>query len=121
QSIESLAFRQSAAYSRAIYVNKCSFCHDDSLAGSPPEFPSLVNIGSRLTRPQIASLIGTGKGRMPGFPNLTMAQKNVIADFLVSGLNKELSGSGPLPPAMKYHLTGYNRFLDPDGYPGVLP
>ena len=22
---------------------------------------------------------------------------------------------------MKYHLTGYNRFLDPDGYPAVLP
>ena len=119
--IASLAVTQSASDSRALYVSQCSVCHGDSLAGSPPEFPSLVNIGSRLTRPQIASLIGTGKGRMPGFPNLTMAQKNVIADFLVSGLNKELSGSGPLPPAMKYHLTGYNRFLDPDGYPGVLP
>ena len=22
---------------------------------------------------------------------------------------------------MKYHLTGYNRFLDPDGYPAVAP
>ena len=119
--IASLAVTQSASDSRALYVSQCSVCHGDSLAGSPPEFPSLVNIGSRLTRPQIASLIGTGKGRMPGFPNLTMAQKNVIADFLVSGQNKELSGSGPLPPAMRYHLTGYNRFLDPDGYPGVLP
>jgi len=119
--IASLAITESGSDSRALYVSQCSVCHGDSLAGSPPAFPSLIGIGSRLTRAQIVDLIRTGKGRMPAFPNLNAEQKNVIADFLTTAQNKELASAGPLPPAMKYHLTGYNRFLDPDGYPGVLP
>ncbi len=116
--------------SRALYVSQCSVCHGDKLAGSPPAFPSLIGIGARLNFAQIVSTIRNGKGRMPGFPNLTSQQTNAIADFLANGQRidrsavipqKEVSGPGPPPPAMKYHLTGYNRFLDPDGYPAVLP
>ena len=29
--------------------------------------------------------------------------------------------SGPEPDRIKYHFTGYHRFLDPDGYPAVAP
>ena len=32
---------------RQIYMNQCAICHRDNMAGSPPEFPSLQNIGSR--------------------------------------------------------------------------
>ena len=107
--------------SRALYISQCSVCHGDKLAGSPPEFPALQKIGSRLNFAQIVSTIRDGKGRMPGFPNLTAEQMNAIADFLANGQNKELANTGPLPPTEKYHLTGYNRFLDPDGYPAVVP
>ncbi len=116
--------------SRALYISQCSVCHGDKLAGSPPEFPSLIKIGARLNFAQIVSAIRDGKGRMPGFPNLSAEQTNAIADFLANGQSvdrravtpqKELASSGPLPPPMKYHLTGYNRFLDPDGYPAVVP
>jgi quinoprotein glucose dehydrogenase len=34
---------------------------------------------------------------------------------------KEVASSGPAPAAMKYHFTGYHKFLDPDGYPAVAP
>src|SRR6266852_6057498 len=110
--------------SRALYISQCSVCHGDTLAGSPPEFPSLQKISSRLNFAQIVSTIRDGKGRMSGFPNLTAEQTRAIADFLANGQNipqKELASTGPPPPAMKYHLTGYNRFLDPDGYPAVAP
>jgi quinoprotein glucose dehydrogenase len=116
--------------SRALYLSQCSVCHGDKLAGSPPAFPSLVGIGARFNYAQIVSTIRSGKGRMPGFPNLTDEQTNTIADFLANGQSvdrsavttqKEVASSGPPPPAMKYHLTGYNRFLDPDGYPAVRP
>jgi len=116
--------------SRALYVDQCSICHGDKLAGSPPAFPSLLGIGARLSYAQIVSTIRSGKGRMPGFPNLTAEQTNAIADFLANGQSidrlaagaaKEVAGARPPSPAMKYHLTGYNRFLDPDGYPAVLP
>ncbi len=110
--------------SRALYISQCSVCHGDTLAGSPPAFPSLIGIAARLNFAQIVSTIRDGKGRMPGFPNLTAEQMNAIADFLANGQSasqKKLTTSGPLPPVMKYHLTGYNRFLDPDGYPAVAP
>jgi quinoprotein glucose dehydrogenase len=107
--------------SRALYLSQCSVCHGEKLAGSPPSFPSLVGIGARLSYAQIASTIRSGKGRMPGFPSLTDEQSNAIADFLANGQSKEVTDAGPPLPAMKYHLTGYNRFLDSDGYPAVRP
>ena len=109
---------------RALYTSQCAVCHGDKLTGSPPSFPSLVGIGRRLNFMQIVSTIRSGKGRMPGFPNLTDQETSAIADFLSNGQSsraeqKELARKGQRAPAMKYHLTGYNRFLDPDGYPAV--
>jgi len=117
----SLAVTENASNARSLYVSQCGVCHGEKLAGSPPAFPSLIGVGARLSHAQIISTIGAGKGRMPAFPNLTDEQKDALADFLAGGINKELASNGPLPPAMKYHLTGYNRFLDPDGYPAVAP
>jgi quinoprotein glucose dehydrogenase len=116
-----LAVSGNESTSRALYISQCSVCHGDKLSGSPPEFPSLIKIGARLNFTQIVSAIRDGKGRMPGFPNLTAEQMNAIADFLANRQSKELASAGLLPPTEKYHLTGYNRFLDPDGYPAVLP
>jgi len=106
---------------RALYSSQCSACHHDDLEGAPPDFPSLVGVGRRLNYAQIASIIRDGRGRMPGLPGLTPDQTNAIADFLSNGQAKEIVSSGPRLPAMKYHLTGYNRFLDPDGYPATAP
>ena len=58
---------------------------------------------------------------MPGFPNLYEDQLNALVNFLLTGENKELSSAEPLPPGMKYRLTGYRRFLDPEGYPAIGP
>jgi len=116
-----LADSANATGARALYLNQCSICHRDDLKGSPPNFPSLEGVGERLNFTQILTVIHDGKGRMPGFPGLSDAQANAIADFLANGQSKELVSSGPQLPAMKYHLTGYNRFLDPEGYPAVAP
>ena len=106
---------------RALYTSQCAVCHRDDRKGSPPNIPSLVDVGSRLNAEQIGKIIHDGKGRMPGFPNLTPEQSNAITYFLASGNDKEIVSSGPQLPAMKYHLSGYNRFLDPDGYPAIAP
>ncbi len=106
---------------KSIYFNQCGVCHGEKLAGSPPAIPSLAGIGDRLTPQQIESTIKSGKGRMPGFPNLSEDQLFALVEFLMSGENKELESSGPPPPGMKYRFTGYKRFLDPDGYPAIAP
>jgi quinoprotein glucose dehydrogenase len=106
---------------RGIYLSQCGVCHGEKMMGSPPAIPALAGVGDRLAPQQIAATIAAGKGRMPGFPNLSDDQLSALVAYLTSGESKELSGSGPLPVPAKYRFTGYHKFLDPDGYPAVLP
>ena len=117
-----LAETSNIAGARALYSSQCSVCHHDDLKGAPPDFPSLVGVDARLSFSQIEATIHDGKGRMPGFPNLTPQQTRAVADFLANGQSKEVSSAAAEQlPAMKYHLMGYNRFLDPEGYPAIAP
>ncbi len=106
---------------KTLYLNQCGVCHGENLQGSPPELPSLVGVGDRMSAPDIVMTIRNGKGRMPGFPNISEDQLFVLLTFLTTGESKELTSTGPPPPTSKYRFTGYRRFLDPDGYPAVKP
>ena len=116
-----LAESTNSTGARALYQTQCGICHGDNRAGSPPALPSLIGVNSRLDSKSISSIIKNGKGRMPGFPNLSDDQISGLLDFLAEGESKELESSVPPSPGMKYHLTGYKRFYDPDGYPAVAP
>jgi quinoprotein glucose dehydrogenase len=106
---------------RHVYLNQCAVCHHDDLAGSPPDFPSLHGIGSRMTQQQIATVIQQGRGRMPSFSNLPPEYVTALVHFIV-GIEdtKEMQAVGEGPP-QKYRFAGYGKFLDPDGYPAVVP
>ena len=106
---------------RGIYQSQCSVCHRDNMAGSPPQFPSLVGVGRRLGPEGIAAVVQKGRGRMNAFPNLSMEEINALIDYLTRGESKELSSGAPTPPLMKYRFGGYRRLYDPDGYPAVVP
>jgi len=106
---------------KSIYQTQCSICHHDDRKGSPPNFPSLADIGSRLDNAGIASVIRKGRGRMPSFTNLSQDEVNAVVEYLTKGESKELSSSEPIVPIMKYRFMGYNRFYDPEGYPAVAP
>jgi quinoprotein glucose dehydrogenase len=116
-----LAENENASGVRSLYLSQCSICHGENRAGSPPAFPSLVGVTSRLDSKSISATIKNGKGRMPGFPNISEDQLKALVDYLSTGESKELESAGPASPATKYHLTGYKRFYDPDGYPAVAP
>jgi quinoprotein glucose dehydrogenase len=116
------------------YQIQCALCHAGDRRGNPPAFPSLVDVNKRLSRPQLSEIIRNGKGRMAGFPNLRDARLDLLLDFLehsqsapanaasVSSRSsgRELTGNASAA-ALKYHFTGYRKFLDPDGYPAVVP
>jgi quinoprotein glucose dehydrogenase len=106
---------------KAIYMAQCSLCHGESRGGAPPDLPSLLGVADRLSQQQISATIRDGKGRMPGSPNLSDEQLEALVSFVSTGEDKELASAGPMLPATKYHLTGYKRFLDPEGYPAVVP
>ena len=99
----------------SLYNNNCASCHRADRTGAPPTFPSLVDIGQRRTREQIASIIREGTGRMPGFDYLGRGI-NEIVDFLLTGKD---AGSAVVKDAnwQKYRNEGYILFRDPDGYP----
>jgi quinoprotein glucose dehydrogenase len=103
----------------SLYNNNCASCHRADRRGEPPSFPSLIDIGKRHTREEIASVIREGTGRMPAFDYLGRGV-NEIVDFLLTGKD---SGSGAAKDAnwQKYRNEGYILFRDPDGYPPITP
>jgi glucose dehydrogenase len=112
-----------------LYDKKCAICHGDDLSGAPPNYPGLVGVRSRLGDAQILNTIHNGKGRMPAFPNLSDDETAAILRFLgASALTEEPSSkkeasspSAPPSDTAKYRFTGYRKFLDPDGYPAIVP
>ena len=106
-----------------LYQNQCSLCHGDDRRGSPPAFPSLVDIGKAKTAEQIRATIQHGQGRMPSFPGFSDEQLEALISYLRTGEDKaELkSEGGAEAPVEKYRFTGYRKFLDPDGYPAIAP
>ena len=106
---------------KGIYLSQCGVCHGEKMTGSPPAIPTLIGIGDRTPWKEIATTIKNGKGRMPGFPNLTDDQVYGLLEYLTSGESKEVGGSSAPLVAMKYRFTGYKKFLDLEGYPAVAP
>ena len=110
-----------------LYQQNCAMCHGIDRKGSPPDFPSLVDIGSRLIDYEADKIIVGGRGRMPGFPQLSKADRRAIIAHLFgppvrAGVDREVRApAGASVKASRYSFTGYRKFLDPDGYPAVKP
>jgi quinoprotein glucose dehydrogenase len=116
-----LAPAERSSTGRALYLQHCASCHRDDFLGTPPQIASLVGVGQRRTRQQIAAVIETGAGRMPGFPTLAPPAVDAIIEHLIAGTEAPLGGSKTPAPPLDYRFTGYRKFLDPDGYPAVAP
>jgi quinoprotein glucose dehydrogenase len=122
---------------RALYLSQCASCHQENMQGQLPDFPSLVDIGARLTASQISTTIRTGKSRMPAFSALSDEQVSSLVQFLTTGTGRAGRGRGRGAPStasgsaatsdpndaqnMPYRFTGYKKFYDPDGYPAIVP
>jgi quinoprotein glucose dehydrogenase len=117
---------------KALYLSQCAVCHGEKMTGLPPAIPSLVGVGDRISAADVANTIRNGKGRMPGFANLEQDsdQWYGLLSYVRSGGKaggtkqngaKEVASTESAPPAMRYHFTGYHKFLDPEGYPAVKP
>jgi quinoprotein glucose dehydrogenase len=107
----------------SLYNNNCASCHKSDRTGTPPEFPSLVNIGSRMTRDQLISMINQGTGRMPAFNHLGRGVSE-IADFLLTGKDTgtvNMADMAKDPNFQKYRNEGYILMRDQDGYPPLTP
>jgi quinoprotein glucose dehydrogenase len=104
------------------YMRNCANCHKEDLSGSPPEFPSLKNLSEKLSREDMVRIIRTGQGRMPGFSRMGPRMVGSIIDYVLTGVNTDTGAPEKKSPMdLDYTHDGYNKFLDPDGYPAVEP
>ena len=111
-----------ATNGRRIYIRSCAGCHRDDLGGSPPEFPSLKGLGAKTDAASLDKILRAGVGRMPGFAHLGNASIEALKAYLLTGEEKEVvvaPSSSVFDQA--YTTDGYNKFLDPDGYPAIAP
>ncbi|MBA3441754.1 MAG: PQQ-binding-like beta-propeller repeat protein [Pyrinomonadaceae bacterium] len=108
---------------KSLYSVNCASCHGNDLRGSPPQFPSLVNISGKYNQSEIKTIIRNGVGRMPGFASLGNEPVQAITHYLVTGEDTKAVAVNAKPSVIdqKYTHDGYHKFLDPDGYPAVAP
>ena len=127
-----------ATHAELLYKEQCSACHRITRQGTPPDMPSLIDLGKRMSRQQAQAMIAGGKGRMPGFPQIGPADRAALVDYLFGADDRVNAARRYFPPnapaamireAMtlgggaqsRYLFTGYEKFQDPDGYPAVVP
>ena len=123
-----------------VYLQNCAGCHGADRAGNAAaSIPSLVNLQERLTRDQALEVVTKGRAVMPPWGFLSEAQREAVVGHLLGEPETRPPPPGaPKPaepgwatyipdahkpgiPTPPYTHTGYNRFLDPDGYPAVKP
>jgi quinoprotein glucose dehydrogenase len=105
----------------SLYNSKCAACHRENRTGTPAA-PTLIDIGTRKSREQLADVIRHGTGRMPGYPDLGAKNINDLVEFLITGKDR---GTDPNllnePTYVKYRSDGETLWRDPDGYPPLTP
>jgi quinoprotein glucose dehydrogenase len=122
---------------KSIYNKYCIACHGAERKGNGTSFPSLINLDKKYKDEQVFEIIENGKNMMPAFKQIPQQEKQALVAFLLNTPDKEPGAkteskepSSPLAdvPEMKsilddipYTMTGYNRFLDANGYPGIKP
>ncbi|MBV9038715.1 MAG: PQQ-binding-like beta-propeller repeat protein, partial [Acidobacteriaceae bacterium] len=113
----------SARSGKELYASECASCHRPDRTGAPPDFPSLVNIANKLNAGQVEAVIREGGARMPSFLRLPPEDIKALVRYLVYNEDVRLGSKDRISSLidLKYGIDGYNRFLDPDGYPAVKP
>jgi quinoprotein glucose dehydrogenase len=128
----------------SIYNKYCMSCHGAEMKGNGTSYPSLVAIATKYNEDAIRKIVENGKNMMPSFQHMSESEKAALLTFLLNAGEKEQIKSGgkestglPKEPGgveaynlsakksildeVPYVMTGYNRFLDKNGYPGIKP
>ncbi|HEX7938262.1 MAG TPA: pyrroloquinoline quinone-dependent dehydrogenase [Gemmatimonadaceae bacterium] len=110
--------RMVARDDRSTFSAACAQCHGPK---DSPQAPTLTRIGDRRTREQILKTIQEGTGKMPAFKSVLDAGTiSDLANYLMTG--KDVAGTAASNPFfLKYRNTGYDIFLDNEGYPALSP
>jgi quinoprotein glucose dehydrogenase len=109
-----------------LYSRYCVSCHGADMKGTG-NFPTLINVQTKYNAAQMKELLSTGRRMMPPFNYITGEEKEAIISYLLD-LKEEQKRTFIRPPQpqdayrnLPYSVTGYNKFLSPEGYPAIKP
>ena len=127
-----------------VFLQNCTGCHGADRGGNKAaNIPSLIDLKQRVTRAQALEVVTKGRAVMPSWAFLSEAQREAVVGYLLGEVESPTRDASAaqapvaepatgswvtyvpdLKPALippPYTHTGYNRFLDPDGYPAIKP
>ena len=106
----------------ALYAATCAACHGAERRGRD-RAPSLIDLPSRRSVDEAAAILSYGRGFMPAFASLTVAERRELLAFL--GYTQMPSAPGSEAPvhstSAPYEFAGYERWRDSSGFPAIKP
>lgn len=109
-----------------LYTQQCMSCHGADRKGSGNN-PSILNAKTKYSPDSIVELLNTGRRMMPSFRQLQESEKAAIISYVLDlkSVQKKRFVPSPLPVDtfrnLPYTITGYYKFLSPEGYPAIAP
>jgi quinoprotein glucose dehydrogenase len=127
-----------------LFAANCAVCHATSgkttdASKTAQAYPDLSDVGKRLSKEQINSILSTGRGRMPSFGHLAKEDRDALVNYLLKLDAKPASASvatndqhssvvtTPVPEGADfpyippYLNNGNTQFRDQDNYPAIKP
>ena len=112
-----------------IYSKHCMACHGQERTGNGVSIPSLIDIDTKYDKNEIKSIVTMGRNLMPAFKQFGNNELDPLLTFLLDLEEKEPTGMAverikikkDILDEIPFMMTGYNRFLDKNGFPGISP
>jgi quinoprotein glucose dehydrogenase len=130
QMIETPEVSGAGGAGRAIYVTACAMCHGLDGRGDGASVPSLAGLYDRLGPLDVYRIVRDGRGRMPGLGNLLplVAMPPLLwylrspdGDFPPPEAKPTDESERKLGSFLRYMNVGWQKLLDPEGFPAVKP
>lgn len=109
-----------------LYTQYCMSCHGADRKGSG-NYPSITNAKANYSPSSMTELLNTGRRMMPAFRQLAESEKTAIISYMLDLPQEQRKDFiAPKTPIdtfvnLPYTITGYYKFLSPEGYPAIKP
>lgn len=109
-----------------LFERYCASCHGTDRKGTG-NYPTLIDVETKYTYTQALELLNAGRRMMPSFNYLADEEKQAIISYVLD-IKAEHKKEFIAPPQpidtfrnLPYGMTGYYKFVSPEGYPAISP
>ncbi|EPR68877.1 outer membrane protein assembly factor BamB family protein [Cyclobacterium qasimii] len=104
---------------KGVYLKMgCAGCHGADREGQG-ELPNLLKLKTKFQANELVKIIKEGKNGMPSFAQIEGKDLTNLINFLLENESPSVDEASNNKPV--FRSLGFNKFLDPDGYPATAP